>query len=104
MYDDWMFRLLLTWALANPDALTAILSASAVNIMQSGQKYIAQANHGGKLTTYNWPQTASGQALPFAQVMALLAKVAWMLANYTPEEIENYVKTQPSDEQIAVFW
>lgn len=99
-----MFRLLLAWALANPDALTAILSASAVSIMQSGGKYIAQANHGGKLTTYAWPQTASGQALPFAQVQAMLAKVAWFIANCSTAEIENYLKTQPCDEQVATYW
>jgi hypothetical protein len=104
VYDEWMFRLLLTWALANPDALAGIMSASALAISQAGNKYIAQANHGGKLTTYNWPQTASGQALPFAAVQALLAKVAWTVATYTPEEIKNYIATQPSDSQVAVYW
>src|SRR6266436_1703270 len=104
MYDEWMFRLLLTWALANPDALSALMSASAVAITQSGNKYIAQVNHGGKLTTYNWPQTASGQAIPFAQAHALFANVAWMIANYSPEEIKNYIATQPSDSQVAVYW
>src|SRR6267142_7018790 len=104
MYDEWMFRLLLTWALANPDALAGLMSASAVAITQTRHKYIAQANHGGKLTTYNWPQTASGQALPFAQVQALLAKVAWLIAHYTQEEIKNYIATQPCDEQVAIYW
>ena len=104
MYDEWMLRTLLIWALANPDALAALLTASAVSIGQAGNKYIAQANHGGKLTTYNWPQTASGQALPFAQVQALLSKVQWLIAHYSPEEIQNYIDTQPCDEQVAIYW
>ena len=99
-----MFRLLLAWALKNPQALAGLLCASAVSIVQSGGKFIAQANHGGKLTTYSWPQTASGQAIPFAEAQALLARVAWTVANYTPEEIGNYLKTQPSDAQIVVYW
>ena len=99
-----MFRLLLTWALANPQALTGLMCASAVSIVQSGGKFIAQANHGGKLTTYSWPQTSSGQAIPFAQAQALLARVAWTVANFSPEEIRNYLLTQPSDTQIAVYW
>ena len=99
-----MFRVLLTYALANPDAFSALMTANAVTITQAGNKYVAQANHGGKLTTYNWPQTASGQAIPFAMAQALMAKVAWMVANYTPEQIQNYLDTQPCDEQVAVYW
>jgi hypothetical protein len=99
-----MFRVLLTWALANPDALTGLMSANAVAITTAGDKYIAQANHGGKLTTYNWPQTASGQAIPFAAAQALMAKVAWTVATYTPDEIRNYVATQPSDSQVVVYY
>src|ERR1700758_2660841 len=97
MYDEWMLRTLLVWALANPEAFAELLTASAISISQSGSKYIAQANHGGKLTTYNWPQTASGQALPFDKVQALLAKVQWLIAHYSPEEIQAYIDTQPSD-------
>jgi hypothetical protein len=104
MWHEWMLRTLLVWGLANPDALAAILSSSATSIIESSGKYIAQCNHGGKLTTYAWPQTASGQAIPFAQVQALLAQVAWMLAHYTPEQIQAYIDTQPGDTQVAVYW
>jgi hypothetical protein len=104
MWDEWMFRLLLSWALANPEALAGLMCANAVQISQAGGKFIAQANHGGKLTTYSWPQSASGQAIPFAQAQALFAKVAWVLANYTPAQIQNYLTTQPSDAQIAQYW
>lgn len=104
MYDEWMFRVLLTWALANPDALSALMTANAVTITQAGNKFISQANHGGKLTSYAWPQTASGQAIPFAQAQALFAKVAWTIAHYSPGEITNFIATQPTDVQIAVYW
>ena len=100
---EWIFRLLLKWALDNPDALEALLTSQATEIINAGGKYIAQANHGGKLTTYSWPQTSSGQALPFAQVQALLAKVAWVIAHYSPQEVQAYIDTQPSDSQIAVY-
>lgn len=96
--------MMLTWALANPDALTAILTAQAVEIIQAGGKFIAQANHGGKLTTYAWPQTASGQALPYLMVQGLLAQVAWMLAHYSPAQIQAFIDTAPGDTQVVTYW
>jgi hypothetical protein len=101
---DWIFRLLLTWALANPDALADLMTASAVEITTSGGKYIAQCNHGGKLTTYSWPQTASGQALPYLMVQGMLAKVAWVIAHYSPAEIQAFIDTPATDEAVAIYW
>jgi hypothetical protein len=101
---DWIFRLLLRWALDNPDALQAILTASVTEIINAGGKFIAQANHGGKLTTYAWPQTASGQGLPFLLVQGMLAQVAWVLAHYTPDQIQAFIDTPATDEQVATYW
>jgi hypothetical protein len=58
----------------------------------------------GKLTSYSWPQTSSGQALPFLLVQGMLAKVAWVLAHYTPNQIQNFIDTPACDESVATYW
>jgi hypothetical protein len=99
-----MFRVLLAWALENPDAFNAFLTANSITLTQAGGKYISQTNHGGKMTAYTWPQSSSGQGLPLAIVQGMLGQVAWMIGNYTPDEIANYLKIAPSDTQVAVYW
>jgi hypothetical protein len=44
---EWIFRLQLRWALANPDALQALLTSQATEIVNAGGKFIAQCNDGG---------------------------------------------------------
>jgi hypothetical protein len=101
---EWLLRSLITWGLANPDLWAALVAGQATLITQQGQLYISETSHGGKRTTFAFPQSSSGQSLPMIMVQALIQKANWVLTNYTPDRINAYLATYPQDYTVATYW
>jgi hypothetical protein len=101
---EWLFRALIQYGLANPSQWQALVSGQAVLISQQGGMYISESMHGGKRTSFAFPQASSGQSIPMLTIQALIAKADWVIRNFSATQISNYMMTYPQDYTVATYW